>query len=164
MHVHMQAHAHASTCDMRMSARPECSGAHVHVPRAGGGRQRTALKISGSPSALSATHLLRHIGLQPPSRQQRGALGVAAALDVEDALQPYVGQAATLRGGGCNPTWGRLQPYARRLQPYVGQAATLRGAGCSPTWGRLQPYVGQAAALCEEAPRPSTRARRRLVR
>ena len=31
------------------------------------------------------------MGLQPPSRRQRDALGVAAALDVEDALvRPHV--------------------------------------------------------------------------
>ena len=33
---------------------------------------------------------------------------------------------AALRGGGCSPTWWRLQPCA-------AEAATLRGGGCNPT-------------------------------
>ena len=38
----------------------------------------------------------------------------------EQRLQPYVAEAATVRGGGCNPRW-------RRLQPYAAAAATLGG-------------------------------------
>ena len=30
-----------------------------------------------------------------------------------------------------------------RLHPYVPQAATLCGPGCNPMWPRLQPYVAQ---------------------
>ena len=44
-------------------------------------------------------------------------------------MQPYVVT-------GCNPT-------CHRLQPYVAQAAALRGTGCNPTWPRLQPCVPQ---------------------
>ena len=36
----------------------------------------------------------------------------------------------------------------RRLQPYVEEAATLCGGGCNPMCSRLQPYVQQAAILC----------------
>jgi hypothetical protein len=35
-----------------------------------------------------------------------------------------------------------------RLQPYVVEAATLCGGGCDPVWWRLQPYVEEAATLC----------------
>jgi len=31
----------------------------------------------------------------------------------------------------------------RRLQPYMAEAATLCGGGCNPMWRRLQPYVAE---------------------
>ena len=49
-------------------------------------------------------------------------------------LQPYVLEAATLCGGGCNPVWWRLQPY-------VVEAATL-------IWWSLQAYAVEAATQC----------------
>ena len=40
----------------------------------------------------------------------------------------------------------------RRLQPDVVAAATLRGGGCNPMWWRLQLYVVAAATLRLVAP------------
>ena len=40
-------------------------------------------------------------------------------------LQPYVTEAATLCGGGCNP-------MQRRLQPHATEAATPCDGGCNP--------------------------------
>ena len=79
-------------------------------------------------------------------------------------LQPSVMEAATLCGGGCNPTCPGRSPtcieqvaalhkecdkgmfsdfkeqvYLARLQPCVMEAATLCGGGCNPIWWRLQP-------------------------
>ena len=51
-------------------------------------------------------------------------------------LQPYVLQAATLCGGGCNPTWWRLQPSY--------------GGACKPMRWRLQPNASQVDRLATE--------------
>ena len=48
---------------------------------------------------------------------------------------------------GCNSVW-------QRLQPYVAEAATLRGRGCNPAWQRLQPYVAEAATLRDRGCNP----------
>ena len=63
------------------------------------------------------------------------------------SLQQWVMKAATLCARGCNPMPSSLQ-HGDEAATYVVEAANLRGGGCSPTWWRLQPFVVEAATLC----------------
>eukprot|EP00964_Phaeocystis_antarctica_P067572 scaffold40902_cov68-Phaeocystis_antarctica.AAC.4 len=86
---------------------------------------------------------------KPPQLEEaRSLLREALALE-ELGLQPYVIEAATLCGRGCNPVWSGLQPCVVGAATVGTEAATLcdpgarhRGAGAEP----LRRPRGDAAA------------------
>ena len=58
-------------------------------------------------------------------------------------LQPYVVEAAALCGGGCNPMWWRLQPYASSRE---GRPST-----CTPAGSPAVPCSAAAASASHDS-------------